>query len=129
MAYASHEPHAYSKGSRALAVLCTLLLLVLLARFSARRPEEAAKWQPQQFHEDRQQEYDSWRSVFVAADPAWQQFCDTILSGGRISGQGAQYSQDFFVFLNLFRKLAMDGRKGFYVESGANDPIQLSTSE
>ena len=42
--------------------------------------------------------------------------------------QGGQHSQDIFLFHNLYKYWPMTGRKGFYVESGANDALYLSTS-
>lgn len=46
----------------------------------------------------------------------------------RFKDKGGQANQDIFLFQNLFRHWPMTGRKGFYVEAGANDPLYLSTS-
>jgi hypothetical protein len=50
-----------------------------------------------------------------------------LLHGGtaqqQFEHQGGQHSQDIFLFQNLYKYWPMTGRKGFYVESGANDAL------
>lgn len=73
--------------------------------------------------------YKQWLSTFTAADAAYQAYCEEVLHNStRFSDKGAQFSQDVFLFHNLYWDWPMRGRKGFYVESGANDPLALSTS-
>ena len=40
----------------------------------------------------------------------------------------SQYNQDWFIFVNFLYTMTMQGRKGFYVESGANDHIRVSNT-
>jgi len=60
---------------------------------------------------------------FKAADPSLQSFCEGVMTGS--SNSSAQNGQDAFVWHNFFAGL---GRKGFYVESGANMPRMMSNT-
>lgn len=66
----------------------------------------------------------SWISGFVAADPAYQHWCTSRLAGKIVDVDGrpggSQHWQDMFTFHNLFLRKAMDGERGFYIDSGAN---------
>lgn len=57
-------------------------------------------------------------STFVAADPNSTAACARMINNTALSP--AEHSQDVFVWHNLFARLALHGRKGFYVDSGAN---------
>ena len=62
---------------------------------------------------------------FRAADPRYQSHCTHALNNSRPSWEptkGAQFEQDVYVWRNLFAAESARGRKGFYVESGANAP-------
>jgi len=73
--------------------------------------------------------YQRWLASFQAADPAFQNYClEVLVNSTRFPDKGGQHNQDIFLFQNLFRYWPMQGRKGFYVESGANDAYYLSTS-
>lgn len=74
------------------------------------------------------EKYQHWLSTFTASDPAYQDYCTNVLHGDKTPGRGAQVSQDVFLFHNIFKKWAVRGQKGFYVESGANEPEKLSSS-
>ena len=65
--------------------------------------------------------YEAWLPSFKAADAAHQDFCANVLS--RKTKGASQYEQDVFVFFNLFKFWPMQGLKGFYVESGANQAV------
>lgn len=73
--------------------------------------------------------YHKWLASFQAADPAFQDYClEVLVNSTRFPDKGGQHNQDIFLFQNLFRWWPMQGRKGFYVESGANDAYYLSPS-
>jgi hypothetical protein len=73
--------------------------------------------------------YESWLSGFKAADPAYQDYCMAVLvNSTTFKDKGGQASQDIFLFRNLFKFWPQEGRKGFYVEAGANDPLYLSNT-
>jgi hypothetical protein len=134
----------HSPGSGA-AAACVLILLttVILVRSDSSSVYRDARRIGLTFHrrhqqqslqtaaELRQQEqgYQQWLSTFKASDPAFQDYCmQVLLNSTRFELQGAQHSQDVFLFRNLYKFWPMQGRKGFYIESGANDPFYLSTS-
>jgi hypothetical protein len=83
-------------------------------------------------------EQDEWiERTFQASDPSTQEWCQRVLKTGTYwkrkeassnEAHGAQYSQDIFVFRNVFVEMAMAGNKGFYVEAGANHYRTLSTT-
>ena len=63
---------------------------------------------------------------FRAADLRFQEWCVNAMSG---EDKGAsQYTQDIFVWRNLFLDNTISGRRGIYVDSGANDYRQLSNT-
>lgn len=73
--------------------------------------------------------YQKWVQSFRAANPAFQPYCmEVLINSTRFPDKGGQHNQDIFLFQNLFRSFAVQGRKGFYLESGANDAYYLSTS-
>lgn len=72
-------------------------------------------------------EFKSWvDNDFYSSDPTWQRRCSNILKTELTSP--SQFGQDIFTFLNLFKMYAMTGKRGFYVESGANDATSLSNT-
>lgn len=73
--------------------------------------------------------YAAWLTSFHAADAAYQDYCMQVLvNSTHFVEKGGQISQDIFLFQNLYKYWPMQGRKGFYVEAGANDPLYLSNS-
>lgn len=56
---------------------------------------------------------------YAAPSPQWTGICRSIMKGTAISP--AQQAQDVFIWRNLFVHMAFSGRKGFYVDSGANE--------
>jgi len=62
---------------------------------------------------------------FRAHDPAYQERCVSAMKSGNFS---SQHGQDLVIFRNIFIKFAMAGRRGFYIESGANDWSTISNS-
>lgn len=72
-----------------------------------------------------EEKYDAWLKTFKAADPSQQEMCINALRG---LGAKAQYGQDLYIFFNVFKYWPMQGKKGFYVDSGTNDPITDSNS-
>eukprot|EP00389_Voromonas_pontica_P004666 GDKH01006943.1.p1 GENE.GDKH01006943.1~~GDKH01006943.1.p1 ORF type:complete len:387 (+),score=16.05 GDKH01006943.1:1-1161(+) len=75
--------------------------------------------------DEKLQVVNRWLSTFVAADPEYQQLCLDIMLGKE---QISQFGQDLFVFEKLFLPWAVEGKKGFYVDSGANHWIFYSNS-
>jgi hypothetical protein len=113
-------------------VLCFFVALVFL--IAVQQPRVPREWRPRadcDSHGDltiEDERYQQWLSTFKAADPAYQDYCLKVLDGAKTPGLGGQYSQDVFLFHNIFKAWAPRGRKGFYVESGANDPEAISSS-
>lgn len=104
-----------------------VLLLVVLPSISSGNTGATLKGAPSSWSViDRYQE---WLLTFKAADPAFQQYCmDVLTSSKRFDHMGAQYSQDVSLFHNFFKAWPLQGKQGFYVESGANDPLKLSNT-
>ncbi|KAG7673981.1 hypothetical protein NADE_004331 [Nannochloris sp. 'desiccata'] len=98
-----------------------ILLLVPLMRSSSAVPVASE----QLSQESREFQYKQWKENFKAADPAYQAMCDQALQNYKGNGQ---FQQDMFVFYNVFKYWPMEGKKGFYVDSGTNDPIAGSNS-
>lgn len=46
----------------------------------------------------------------------------------RPGGRGSQFQQDVYLSRNIFARGIVDGKKGFYVDSGANDATYFSNS-
>ena len=67
----------------------------------------------------KEAKYDSWLNNFVAAKPDKQDYCKNILKNK--VGSTSQFGQDLFLFFNIFKYWPMEGMKGFYIDSGAND--------
>jgi len=69
--------------------------------------------------------YDRWLASFRATDPDYQEFCEQCLHG---KGCGSQFGQDMFLFHNFFKHWPIQGKRGFYVDSGANHYKSLSNT-
>jgi hypothetical protein len=77
-------------------------------------------------HERLEAEYAAWVKSYTAPNPRHQDFCMNFLTQ---QGDGnGQFVQDIFVFHNLFKYWPMQGRKGFYVDSGTNDAVVYSNT-
>ncbi|KAL3943176.1 MAG: hypothetical protein SGBAC_002737 [Bacillariaceae sp.] len=76
--------------------------------------------------------FDQWiKSKFQAADPSEQEWCVKAFREGTFWKQeqkGSQFSQDVFVARRLFHKYIVDGKKGTFIEAGANHYKELSSS-
>jgi hypothetical protein len=72
-------------------------------------------------------QYAEWLKNYKSPKPRHQHYCSTLLQGIREKG-AAQFGQDMFMFFNFFKYWPMQGKKGFYVDSGANDAMKLSNS-
>lgn len=70
--------------------------------------------------------FQNWLHAYKAPDPANQEYCmNKLVKRGAHIGpdppeQGSQFGQDLFTFFNYFKYWPMEGRKGVYVDSGAN---------
>jgi hypothetical protein len=69
--------------------------------------------------------YENWLNTFQAANPAFQSFCLNALQTGHAA---SQFSQDMWLFHNIFKKYALANRTGFYVDSGANHWRDMSNT-
>lgn len=75
-------------------------------------------------------------SGFRAAKEEEQQWCEGLLrttlpgmSGQRRAEErGSQFQQDLYLARNVFARMLIEGKRGFYVDSGANDPEKLSNT-
>jgi hypothetical protein len=77
-------------------------------------------------YERLEAEYAVWVKSYTAPNPRHQDFCMKFLTQ---QGDGnGQFVQDIFVFHNLFKYWPMQGRKGFYVDSGINDAVVHSNT-
>jgi len=54
------------------------------------------------------------------------EYCKNILQSR--SGSAAQFGQDLTIYFTLFQQWSVEGRKGFYVDSGANHATQISNT-
>lgn len=70
--------------------------------------------------------YQRWLPTFKAADPSYQEACMNALAKGK--SLHSEYAQDVFLFMNFYKYWPMQGRKGFYVDSGANDALVTSNT-
>jgi FkbM family methyltransferase len=77
------------------------------------------------YNESLEARYQEWLKTYTSPNPSDQAFCRNFLKNLRGS---AQFKQDLFLFHNFFKYWPMSGRKGFYIESGANAPRHLSNT-
>jgi len=70
--------------------------------------------------------YRKWLRDFTAARPEMQEYCKNILMTGE--GSSSQFGQDLFMFFNLYKYWPALNLTGFYVDSGANNAVELSNS-
>ena len=68
----------------------------------------------------------STASALRVDDPVIQKWCQRMLCGQE--RPTSQSGQDLFLWHNYFAPLTMQGRKGFYVDSGTNDYRHLSNT-
>jgi Methyltransferase FkbM domain len=71
------------------------------------------------------EELASWLKTFKARVPEEQEFCLNAFSAGVVA---SQFSQDTWLFHNVFKAFVVSGKKGFYVDSGANHYRELSNT-
>lgn len=76
-------------------------------------------------HKVDDQTFHDWLKNYKAANPLYQDFCTQALSGGP---GNSQHEQDVTLFHNIFKPFVVSGRKGFYVESGANQWKEFSNT-
>jgi hypothetical protein len=81
---------------------------------------------PQAQTELLEQQYQKWLASYKPTDPHYTELCLRVIRDGQ--GGGSQFEQDAFLFHNIFRYWPMQGRVGFYVDSGANDAVSLSNT-
>ena len=79
--------------------------------------------------DEDEKKYHAWLKTFKAAKPQHQEFCKRILMNVEQHLSSSQMGQDMFLFHNLYKYWPMNGRKGFYVDSGANHYKEHSNSE
>ena len=81
---------------------------------------------PDEIDRINEEKYTAWLKTYKAPRSSHQNYCTDILHGRRKSE--AQFQQDLFLFNNIFKYWPMEGKKGFYVDSGANDAVLISNS-
>ena len=84
-----------------------------------------AAWTPIAPDEWLRSKFDSWLREFKANDPQFQDFC---VDAFRNNKAASQFSQDMWLFNNVFREFTVAGKKGFYVDSGANHYRDISNT-
>jgi FkbM family methyltransferase len=76
-----------------------------------------------------EQKYQEWFASYEAPNPINTEYCKGVMMGKRQSQErGSQFEQDMFLFHNLFKYWPMNGKKGVYLDSGANAAIALSNT-
>ena len=73
-------------------------------------------------------EFLAWLPTFKSADPQYQDVCTRILLAEGERPGNSQWGQDAFIFFNIFKYWPMSGKRGFYVDSGANDAREISNT-
>ena len=81
---------------------------------------------PDEIDRSNEVKYAEWLKTYKAPLSSHQGYCTDILNGRRNSE--GQFQQDLFLFNNIFKYWPMQGKKGFYVDSGANDAVSISNS-
>mmetsp|Transcript_18764 Transcript_18764/g.18868 ORF Transcript_18764/g.18868 Transcript_18764/m.18868 type:complete len:292 (-) Transcript_18764:85-960(-) len=76
--------------------------------------------------EQSEQQYEEWLKNYKSPDPKNQDYCMNILKSK--SGTTSQTGQDLYIFFNFFKYWPMQGKTGFYLDSGANDATNLSNT-
>jgi hypothetical protein len=71
------------------------------------------------------EEFASWLKTFKARVPEEQEYCLNAFSVGTAA---SQFSQDMWLFHNVFKAFVVSGKKGFYVDSGANHYRDISNT-
>ena len=110
-----------------------LLLLLALVFIAVGRGQGRGEGGAALHHHDahiarKEQEFASWLPTFKAADPQHQDECKRILLAEGERPGNSQWGQDAFLFFNLFKYWPMAGKRGFYVDSGANDARVISNT-
>jgi len=76
-----------------------------------------------------EEKYYNWFASYQAPDPKNTAYCKGVMSNKPQNQQrGSQFEQDMFLFHNLFKYWPMNGKKGVYVDSGANAAVALSNT-
>ena len=101
--------------------MLTFIIIILFQLIAGRAAQEL-----QEKLAHLEERFQSWLPTFKAADPTMQKYCMDILT--TLSGSSSQFAQDVFIYWNIFKYWPMNGRKGFYVDSGANEAKFLSNT-
>ena len=125
---------------KSLIVLLQLLLIFFTSWHQETFAADNVSVSHQQFHHELQYhkmmeeklkqldgEYAQWFQTYEAASPQHQQWCKDVLIQSKPKGNG-QFAQDTFLFFNLFKWWPMRRRLGYYVDSGANAPVEGSNT-
>ena len=109
------------------ALICSVIGVVVLLLMT-RMPWTNSSVDPlksDQSHEALERQYKEWEKNFKAAEPEFQLFCEQAIR--TYQGRG-QYGQDIYTFFNIFKYWPMQGKKGYFVDSGTNEPIDMNNS-
>jgi len=102
------------------------LMCITIALINAQPQTQEAAFKQHFESPEMEAKWEAWLPTFKAADPEYQSYCMTLLSEKQ--GSSSQFEQDLFIFFNVFKYWPMTGRKGFYVDSGANHARTLSNT-
>ena len=116
-----HDAGRSSAQSIAMVAGATTALIVSLAVSASARVCHADALQRL-----RDEDLARFLQTFVAAHASDQDECVAAMNGSRYTG--SQFGQALLVWRNFFAARAAAGRRGFYVESGANKPKTLSNT-
>jgi hypothetical protein len=70
--------------------------------------------------------YARWLADYTAPSPEHQDYCHNVLSTGRNSS--SMGASDLILFFNLFKYWPLQNRTGYYVDSGAAYPHEISNT-
>ncbi len=101
-------------------------LLLHLYLYTPCNPQEIISVSNVEKHTDKEELFKSWVETYKSPNPKHQTYCHNILKTTR--GSSSQFEQDVFLFMNLFKYWPMEGKRGVYVDSGANDAKFLSNT-
>lgn len=114
-----------------MSTLGSFLLIILISNFvhfSTSANTSSVQHYSSTHHlvEQKEVQFQKWLADYKAPKEKHQEYCHNILKTK--SGSSSQFSQDVFIFFNIFKYWPMEKKKGFYIDSGANSAIQISNT-
>lgn len=105
-------------------LFCFFILIIIRKdcySFSVQQVPKESKYE----HHTNFIKFEKWLESFSAKDVRFQDFCVNAL---RTNVGSSQFSQDMWLFNNIFKNYVLQKKKGFYVDSGANDWREFSNT-